>query len=75
MVLTVKPKISLVVYLRGLGPLLFLLYINDLHNISKKLLKFYPFADDTNIYFEACDLVSLEKIVNKELEKLLALLK
>ena len=52
-----------------LGPLLFLLYINDLPNISKKL-KFYLFADDTNIYFDASDLVLLEKIVNKELQML-----
>ena len=52
-----------------LGPLLFLIYINDLPNISKKL-KFYLFADDTNIYFESHDLKSLEKIMNKELEKL-----
>ena len=52
-----------------LGPLLFLLYINDLPNISKKL-KFYLFADDTNIYFESADLKSLEKTMNKELEKL-----
>ena len=52
-----------------LGPLLFLIYINDLPNISKKL-KFYLFADDTNIYLESHDLQSLEKTMNKELEKL-----
>ena len=32
-----------------LGPLLFLLYINDLPNLSK-ILDFYLFTDDTNIY-------------------------
>ena len=32
-----------------LGPLLFLIYINDLQNFSK-LLSFYLFVDDTNIY-------------------------
>ena len=51
------------------GSFAFLIYINDLPNISKKL-KFYLFADDTNIYLESRDLQSLEKVMNKELEKL-----
>ena len=52
-----------------LGPLLFLLYINDLPNISDKL-KFFLFADDTNIYYESDDLKTLEKVVNHELKSL-----
>ena len=52
-----------------LGPLFFLLYINDLPNISNKL-KFYLFADDTNIFYQSNDLDSLQSTVNKELKKL-----
>ena len=52
-----------------LGPLLFLLYINDLPNISK-VLDFYLFADDTNIYYESNSLQDLEKKINEELCKL-----
>ena len=51
-----------------LGPLLFLLYINDLPTVSKKLT-FYLFADDTNIHFESSDLLHLQKTINKELRK------
>ena len=52
-----------------LGPLLFLIYINDLPHISE-VLHFYLFADDTNIYYEAESIDKLEKIINKELKRL-----
>ena len=51
-----------------LGPLLFLLFINDLPSVSK-FLTFYLFADDTNIYYESSDLLNIQKIVNRELCK------
>ena len=49
-----------------LGLLLFLIYIIDLPNASKKLT-FYLFADDTNIHYESKDLSNLTNVVNKEL--------
>ena len=52
-----------------LGPLLLLIYINELPNISK-ILNFYLFADDTNIYYESSSLDKLERTVNRELNKL-----
>ena len=52
-----------------LGPLLFFIYINDLPNISK-VLNFYIFADETNIYFEAESPEKLETILNHELKEL-----
>ena len=46
-----------------LGPLFFLIYINDLPNVSK-FLTFFLFADDINIYFKSHDLIHLQKIMN-----------
>ena len=52
-----------------LGPLLFLIYINDLPNVTK-MLQFYLFADDTNVYCQSDTLESLVKTVNRELKLL-----
>jgi hypothetical protein len=52
-----------------LGPLLFLLYINDITCCSK-LLHFILFADDTNILCYNQCLSTLLNIVNTELERL-----
>ena len=49
-----------------LGPLLFLIYVNDIYNSSNKL-QFYLFADDTNLSYADKSLKSLESIVNGEL--------
>ena len=51
------------------GHYFFKIYINDLPNISK-ILNFYLFADDTNIYYESNSLQELERTINKELRKL-----
>ena len=46
-----------------LGPLLFLLYINDIQYCSSKL-QFFLFADDTNALYAHKDLKTLELTVN-----------
>ena len=51
-----------------LGPLLFLLYVNDLCRSSDKL-SFYLFADDTNLLYADRDINSLERVLNAELSK------
>ena len=52
-----------------LGPLLFLIYINDHPNISN-VFQFFILADDTNIYLQSDSPEQLEYDVNNELKKL-----
>ena len=52
----------------ALGPLLFLIYVNDFPSVSK-VLKFYLLADNTIIYFDSKDLITSQKVVNRELTK------
>ena len=52
-----------------LGPILFLLYINDIQN-SSNILKFYLFADDTSTIYSHNNLKEIEKIYNEELIKI-----
>ena len=52
-----------------LGPLLFLIYINDISK-SSSILKFFLFADDTTVFYSADpNDPNTEKILNTELEK------
>ena len=50
-----------------LHPLLSLLFINDQPNVSRHL-KFYLFADDTNIYYDSDTIEDFTKKVNNELK-------
>ena len=52
-----------------MGPLLFLLYVNDLSNASK-ILDPILFADDTNLFFSNCNIPVLFATVNSELSKI-----
>ncbi len=59
-----------------LGPLLFIIYINDIAQASK-LFEFIIYADDTNlsgvlkiILKESKDKLSIDMIINKELDKI-----
>ena len=52
-----------------MGPLLFLLYVNDIHRCWNKL-RFYLFAEDTNFLYADKNLKDLGAIVNNELQNL-----
>jgi hypothetical protein len=51
-----------------LGPLLFILYVNDITN-STSVLDFTLFADDTTILYSHKDIASKMNIINAELDK------
>jgi len=50
-----------------LGPILFLLYINDLSTISDGLFTLM-FADDTNMFIQGKDITQMEMSMNNEIE-------
>ena len=52
-----------------LGPILFLIYINDLVNASN-IFKFTMFADNTTLFIDDSSIVSLSRNINMELSKL-----
>ena len=52
-----------------LGPILFILYINDMCNVST-LLKPILLADDTNLFYSGKDIDELCSVVSIELDKL-----
>ena len=52
-----------------LGPILFLIYINDIHKSSSKL-NFISFADDTTAYYSDNSIESMIDVINNELKLL-----
>ena len=50
-----------------LGPILFLLYINDFHKCSS-LLDFHLFADNANLFYRHRDIAILRQHINTELK-------
>ena len=54
-----------------LGPLLFILYINDFSGVSDKLF-YVLFADDTNVFLSGKDMTTFIDTIQLELKKLYA---
>ena len=52
-----------------LGPLLFLIYINDLHK-AIQYCKVHHFADDTNLFHTSKSVKNLNKLVNRDMKHL-----
>ena len=50
-----------------MGPLLFLLYVNDIANVSKLLFPIL-FADDTNVFLSGKNIDQMTNIMNEELD-------
>lgn len=50
----------------NLGPLMFLLYINDMYRSAPRL-SFTHFADDTSVYFNGPDINNLQLLMSEEL--------
>ena len=59
----------LLVFLAILGPLLFLVYVDDLSNASR-LLDPIQFANETNLFLTHKDTEHFFTVVNKELENI-----
>ena len=51
-----------------LGPLLFLLYVNDMSNVASNLY-FIQYADDTSIFVKGSSLLSISKIMNNGMKQ------
>ena len=57
-----------------LGPILFILYINDLGTISEKIATIM-FADDSNLFASGSDLKTIENLFNTEIPNLVTWLR
>ena len=53
-----------------LGPLLFLLYINDISSVSSILFSIL-FADDTTLFYSSKNLQELSDVINNELSMMM----